>query len=193
VTRRVPDFDELVGDDLEPGERERLQKVHELLLAADPPPELSPELAESPERLQKVYPLFPRRRGVAAVLIAAAVAAAAFGIGFLVGDDNPPEPVRVVGLAPPGGATSARASLAIFDVDDGGNWPMMLTVRDLRGGSGVSYELWLTKHGKLADSCGAFVVSGDKTIVDLNAPYKLKRYDGWVIVRTGTTTPVLTT
>jgi hypothetical protein len=193
VTRRAPDFDDLVGEDLEPGERERLRKVHQLLLAADPPPELSPELEESPERPQNVYPLFPRRRGVAALLAAAAVAAAAFGIGFLVGDTNPPEPVRVIGLAPPGGASSARASLAIFAVDDGGNWPMTLTVRDLRGGSHVSYELWLTRHGKLADSCGTFVLAGEETVVDLNAPYKLKRYDGWVIVRAGMSTPLLTT
>jgi hypothetical protein len=99
----------------------------------------------------------------------------------------------VVGLAPPGGASEARASLAIFDVDDGGNWPMELTVRDLPGGSGVSYELWLTKQGKLADSCGAFRIAGEKTVVPLNAPYKLKNYDGWVIVRSGSTQPVLTT
>ena len=193
MSRREPDFDELVGDDLEPAERERLRRVHELLLAADPPPELSPALADSPERLQNVYPLLPRRRSVAAVLVAAAVAAAAFGIGFLVGDEAPPSPVRVVGLAPPAGATNARASLAIFDVDKGGNWPMELTVRDLRGGPGAAYELWLTRGGKLADSCGTFAVAGEKTIVELNAPYKLKRYDGWVIVRAGTTTPVLTT
>ena len=33
-----PDFDELVGTDLAPGERERLERVHELLVAAGPPP-----------------------------------------------------------------------------------------------------------------------------------------------------------
>jgi hypothetical protein len=176
---------------LEPSEQERLRRVHELLLASDPPPELSPELEESPERPQNVYPLFPRRRIVAAVLAAAAVAAAAFGIGFLVGDSGSPEPDRIVGMAPPGGISDARASLAIFDVDDAGNWPMELTVRGLR--SGGSYELWLTKKGKLADSCGAFLIAGDKTVVPLNAPYKLKAYDGWVIVRAGGKAPVLTT
>jgi hypothetical protein len=178
---------------LERAEQERLRRVHELLLASDPPPELSPELEESPERPQNVYPLFPRRRVAAAVLAAVAVAAAAFGIGFLVGDDGSPEPERIVGMAPPGGLSDARASLAIFDVDDAGNWPMELTVRGLRGGSNVSYQLWLTKKGKLADSCGAFKISGDKTVVPLNAPYKLKDYDGWVIVRAGGKTPVLTT
>jgi hypothetical protein len=70
---------------------------------------------------------------------------------------------------------------------------MELTVRGLGGGVNVSYELWLTKKGKLADSCGAFKIAGDKTVVPLTAPYKLKSYDGWVIVRNGTTKPVLTT
>ena len=36
----TPDFDELVGTDLEPGERARLERVHELLIAAGPPPDL---------------------------------------------------------------------------------------------------------------------------------------------------------
>jgi hypothetical protein len=184
------ELDDLVAG-LEPAQQERLRRVHELLLASDPPPELSPELEESPERPQNVYPLFPRRRIAAAVLAAVAVAAAGFGIGFLVGDDGAPEPDRIVGMAPPGGLSDARASLAIFDVDDAGNWPMELTVRGLR--SGVSYQLWLTKKGKLADSCGAFLIASDKTVVPLNAPYKLKDYDGWVIVRKGSKTPVLTT
>ena len=189
---RRDELDDLVAG-LEPEEQERLRRVHELLLAADAPPELTPELVESPEAPQNVYPLFPRRRGAAALLAAVAVAAAAFGIGFLVGDDAPPEPERVVGMAPPGGLSDARASLAIFAADDAGNWPMELTVRGLGGGGHVSYELWLTRKGKLADSCGAFRIADDKTVVPLNAPYKLKSYDGWVIVRSGTTKPVLTT
>jgi len=187
---RRDELEDLVAG-LEPSEQERLRRVHELLLASDAPPELSPELEESPERPQNVYPLFPRRRGAAAVLAAVAVAAAGFGIGFLVGDDDPPEPERIVGMAPPGGLSDARASLAIFSADEAGNWPMELTVRGLS--SGRSYELWLTRRGKLADSCGAFRIAGDKTVVPLNAPYRLKDYDGWVIVRTGTTKPVLTT
>ena len=64
------ELEDLVGG-LEPAQQERLRRVHELLLASDPPPELSPELEESPERPQNVYPLFPRRRIAAAVLAAA--------------------------------------------------------------------------------------------------------------------------
>jgi hypothetical protein len=187
-----PEFDDVVQG-LEPAEQDRLRRVHELLLRADPPPELSPELEESPERPSNVYPLFPRRRVVAAALAAAAVAAASFGIGFLVGDTAPPEPDRVVGMAPPGGSSDARASLAIFAADEAGNWPMELTVRGLPGGAGISYELWLTKRHELADSCGSFRIAGEKTVVPLNAPYRLKLYDGWVIVRSGSRTPLLTT
>jgi hypothetical protein len=42
---RHPDFHELVGNDLDPAERERLERVHEMLIAAGPPPELPQELA----------------------------------------------------------------------------------------------------------------------------------------------------
>jgi hypothetical protein len=43
-----PDFDELVGTDLEPEERDRLRHAHDLLVAAGPLPELSPELDRTP-------------------------------------------------------------------------------------------------------------------------------------------------
>ena len=43
------------------------------------------------------------------------------------------------------------------------------------------------------DLCGTFVVAGGTTEVPLNAPYHLKDYDGWVIVRTGAKTPLLST
>ena len=42
---RPPDFDELVGNVEEPDERERLRRVHELLVEAGPPPDLSPALS----------------------------------------------------------------------------------------------------------------------------------------------------
>ena len=50
---REPDFHELLnGEDLSPEERARLERVHELLLEAGPPPELTPALAE-PETAQR--------------------------------------------------------------------------------------------------------------------------------------------
>jgi hypothetical protein len=55
------------------------------------------------------------------------------------------------------------------------------------------YELWLTRDGKLAETCGVFAVADGETTVPLNAPYALKSFDGWVVVPSGDTTPVLTT
>ena len=37
---RPPHFGDLVGNDLSPAERERLERVHDMLVAAGPPPEL---------------------------------------------------------------------------------------------------------------------------------------------------------
>jgi hypothetical protein len=191
--RRAPDFEELVGEDLEPAERERLRRVHELLVAAGPPPELPPELRAGREG-GAVVPLrrVGRRRTGPALILAAALAAAAFGAGFLVGDRSDAEaaPERTVVMR--GGG--ARASLAIFPRDDAGNWPMEMTVRGLPElPDGRSYELWLTKDGRPDARCGTFVVAGAKTVVPLNAPYRLTDYDGWIITRTGSRTTLLTT
>jgi hypothetical protein len=71
---------------------------------------------------------------------------------------------------------------------------MELTVQDLpQLPGGKTYELWLTRDGKLADSCGVFVTGSGTTEVPLNAPFDLRRYDGWVIVRTGSTDVLLRT
>ena len=47
--RDPPDLHELVGDDLEPAERDQLERVHAMLLDAGPPPELPPSLAHAPK------------------------------------------------------------------------------------------------------------------------------------------------
>ena len=52
---------------------------------------------------------------------------------------------------------------------------------------GSTYTLWLTRDGSPAESCGAFVVASGTTRVPLNAPYPLKTFDGWVVVKSGTT------
>jgi len=40
----VPHFDDLIEPDVSDPERSRLEQVHELLVAAGPPPDLSPRL-----------------------------------------------------------------------------------------------------------------------------------------------------
>ena len=81
---RPPGFRELVGDDLPDEERDRLLRVHELLVQAGPPPELAPALATTPVAESRVR-LLPRRRARAVLLLAAALAAVMFGAGYFVG------------------------------------------------------------------------------------------------------------
>ena len=194
MSERRPDFDELVGSDLAPGERERLLGVHELLIAAGPPPEPPSSLAAPP--VLEPTRLAPRRRRVALVALAAAFGLTAFAAGFLIGDGGgEPGTFRVVAMNGTAEAPGASASLEVFDVDAAGNWPMEISVRGLApSASGRPYELWLTRDGELAVLCGSFLPEADgTTVVQMNAPYKLKEFDGWVVVEEGTNTPLLTT
>ncbi len=183
----MKDLRDLVGDDVDPRELERLERVHELLGRVGPPPELSPELLAHPERPRaRVIPL-PRRYRFTALAAAAVAAGILFGIGYLVGAAGDSAPVRTLAMTGPGGAS---ATLELFADDAAGNWPMELEVRDLAPGS---YELWLTKDGELAEPCGGFVVIEATTTVPLNAPYRLRQFSSWVVVERGDEEPVLTT
>ena len=192
MTERRPTLEELIEGDLGPEERQRLQAVHELLVQAGPPPELSPTLAQAPAPETAHLIPFPRRYRFTAVAAAAALAIVLFGAGYLIGGSgDSPAPLRTVEMS---GAGGAKGSLALFAKDGAGNWPMELTVSGLPPlAGGRTYELWLTKGGELADTCGTFVMASTTTEVPLNAPYRLREYEGWVVVRTGTTTPVLST
>ena len=198
-----PDFRELVGEDVQEDERERLRTVHDMLLAAGPPPELSPDLEEAPA-IGGTVSLLPRRRRGALLLIAAALAAAAFGGGFLAGGHGrartstftPEFAVQMHGTA---AAPNALATLEVAKADSSGNWPMLVTVQGLpqlqRGGY---YELYLTRKGRIAAACGTFTVHSGKTKVSLNAPYELKTFDGWIVTkhvpgRAESSLPLLTT
>ena len=199
---RSPDFRELVGEDLPADETERLHRVHELLVAAGPPAELSPELERVPE-VGTVH-LLPRRRRRVLLLLAAALAAAAFGAGFLSGalshgGGKTTKAELVVAMHGTSAAPAALASIRLQDVDAAGNWPMKFTVQGLpKLPLGGYYELYLTRHGRIAAACGTFNVHAGKTTVTLNAPYELKGYDGWVVIghvpgQRESTQPLLTT
>jgi Anti-sigma-K factor rskA, C-terminal len=182
-----PDFDELVGADLEPGERARLERVHELLVAAGPPPE---SVVEQPVQLR------PRRRRAALLAIAAALAVASFALGAAVVDRwGGPSVDFTQTMTGTSAATNATGSLVVFDIDAAGNWPMKLTVHGLPPAAKQrSFELWLTRDGKLEALCGSFLTSTDgSAVVPLNAPYRFDEYDGWVVVQEGSDTPLLTT
>jgi hypothetical protein len=186
-----PDFDELVGE-VDPGERRRLRRAHDLLIAAGPPAELPPSLrvppgaADTPD-VVRVLPrgFLPPRRVAAAVVLAAALALAMFGAGFLVGDRGEDfESVRIVSMHGTGLQRDARASLELGEKDASGNWPMLLRVRglpELKSPRGY-YEVLLTRDGEPIAPCGSFRVHAGTTQVALNAPYELRRFDGWVVV-----------
>ena len=185
-------FDELVGEIDDERERERLRRVHELLLSVDAPPERSPTLGAA--ALPKPALLQPRRHGRVLALLAAALAVAAFGAGYLAGGrDAAPE--RVITMGGTGSERDATASIELLPQDKAGNWPMRVLVRRLAPSRDRSdfYELWLTENGKPLASCGRFIVAGGLTTVTLTVPYGLRRYDGWVVTRAGSDEILLTT
>jgi anti-sigma-K factor RskA len=183
-----PDFRDLVGEEVPERERERLRTVHDMLVTAGPPPELSPAIQEPPATGGNVS-LLPRRRRSALVVIAAAVAAAAFGGGYFAGGHGhrataPFRAEHAVQMHGTAAAPNALATIELADADNAGNWPMLVTVQGLpqlpRGGY---YELYLTRKGRIAATCGTFTVHSGLTRVYLNAPYNLKRFDGWVVTK----------
>jgi hypothetical protein len=187
-------FDELVGGIDDPEERARLRRVHELLLSVDAPPELSPELGAA--AVPKPEPLLPRHRGRALALLAAALAAASFGAGWLAGArDGDVEPEQVIVMNGSAGMRGATGSIELLPQDASGNWPMLVLVRGLEPSRDRAdfYELWLTKDGKPVDSCGRFTLHPGVTTVTLSVPYGLRNYDGWVVTRAGSDEILLTT
>jgi Anti-sigma-K factor rskA len=191
---RAPDFEDLVGSDLEPTERARLQRVHDLLVEAGPPPELAAELGGAAPAAATVHAR--ARRRLRALALAAAFGALVFALGFVAGDRaNDYGTFRVEVMTGSGAAEGASARIEIFDKDDAGNWPMELDVSGLMPpASGRLYELWLTRDGQPAAFCGSFLADPDgRTLVPLNAPWRLDEFDGWVVVETGSTSPLLGT
>jgi hypothetical protein len=182
---RPPDFDELLGgEDLSPEERARLRHAHDLLVQAGPPAELPPALSEPPATGGSVR-FLPRRRRFATLLVAAALVLVAFGAGFLVAHRGRGSSVAfTVSMHGTTRAPAAVASLEVLEVDRAGNWPMRMRVRGLKQlPKGGYYELYLTRDGKLGPQCGTFRVHGGTTEVPLNAPYVLKKFNGWVVTQ----------
>jgi hypothetical protein len=181
-----PDFRALVGEDLPEEERARLERVHELLVAAGPPPELPPSLTTpQTEPPELAVAFLPRRRLGAVLALAAAVALVAFLGGFLAGRTGDHFTKRVeVPMHGTALARGASATIQIGALDKSGNWPLKLIVRGLRSlPKGAYYEMYLTRRGHPVATCGTFTVAQPTASVRLNAPYHLRLYDGWVVTR----------
>jgi hypothetical protein len=184
-------FEDIVGTEGLSGEEEaKLRRVHELLVAAGPPPELSSDLSLPPVPNDEADPpevayLFRRRRGrVAVVALAAALAAFLGGYAFGHSKSKPEAfaSIRTVTMHSTAGAAS-HGVLRIADKDSVGNWPMQFDVSGLpqQNDRAAYYELWLTRNGKAVAPCGSFRVNAKTTSVRLSVSYQLKSFDGWVV------------
>ena len=184
-----PDFDELVGTDVEPEERERMLRAHRMLVAAGAPPELPPSLANPSRPEAEVIPLgaVNRRRGAVVALLAAALVALAFGAGFLTGHHRGGRgAVATVVMRGTPAVPDAEGSIQLGTTDKAGNWPMLVRVSNLpKVSNDVYYTLWLTKKGHAVAPCGSFLVRGGShpTEVRFTVAYKRSEYDGWVVTK----------
>ena len=187
---RAPEFDELIGEDVTGAERERLRRAHELLVAAGPPRELPPSLANAPAGIGKVSAL-PRRRRGAIALLAAALAAASFGAGYLAGGGEESAAPRVAfqraeRVVKLSGAGDAVAVVEIAAKDAVGNRAMLVTVDGLEHLSGGDYyTLFMTERGKPIVTCGTFNVRGGarRTVVRFSVAYDLEGFDGLALAK----------
>jgi hypothetical protein len=183
---RGPDFDELF-EDVERGERERLRRVHDMLVTSGPPPELTPQLEAGPTLGMTIGGRSRRRVKRRGALLAAAVVAllVAFLAGYITANDQSAGG-RLLKLQGTGAAPAAQASLRLGDVDAAGNWPMELAELGLpKLAPKDYYEVFLVRNGKIFAPCGSFVVKhADVGVsVRLNAPYRLRPSDSWVVTR----------
>jgi hypothetical protein len=174
---RVPDLRELVGD-VDPGEEPRLRRVHELLVQAGPPPSMPrPLVVPAPSS---------RRRWVAGLALAAALAAGAFlGGYFLRGGGF--ESAHKVPMHGVGATSAASAMLDVAERDESGNYSVLLRVHGLRPRANDGYYvLYLTLHGKPIATCGIFRTSPKGTArARMTFPDDVGKFDGWTITPAG--------
>jgi len=194
---RDRNLDELIGADTAGAERERLQRAHEMLLEAGPPPELSDKLEAGPTLALTLAK--PRRvaRPRALLLLAAALAIfVVFFAGYGVGNHRSGKSTdaRVLAQALKGTslAPQAEGTLQVWSSQDGSNWPMTLSVVGLpKLPPRNYYDVYLFRDGKIQSwaTCGAFRVgdsdSAGGLTVTLTSPYPLEKGDSWVVTRPG--------
>lgn len=189
---REPSLDELIGAEGAGEERQRLQHVHELLLQAGAPAELTPELEAGPTlamtfRRSRWRAAKPRALMLlAATLVLLLVFVGGYAVGNGGGGSTSALAPKLVNLTGTAAAPGAQASLEVWRPKNG-NWPMVLTVAGLHKLQLPRYyEVYVVRHGQILGSCGTFRVAGTQPVrVTLNAPYPLKPGDTWVVTRQG--------
>lgn len=184
---RHPDFHDLVGNELEPGERERLERVHDMLIAAGPPPELPQQLSEPPRPEGKLVEL-ARRRLRTGLVLAAALVITTFAVGYLFGargEDTSSGSFTVTKQVVLEKSAERSAVVGIGDRDSSGNWPMTVQVQGLDHlPKGDYYTLFMTRDGKPVVTCGTFNVSKDGlTTIRFSIAYDIDRFDGLMLAK----------
>jgi hypothetical protein len=191
---REPNLNDLVGTEVTGAERQRLQQVHELLLEAGPPPEISADLEAGPTlgmtlgRQQQHQRRKVKRRAML-LLAAAILVALVFIAGYASRGGGKSVQGAVIKQAFQGTsfAPHAQGTLEVWSSKDGNNWPMTLTVVGLKQlPPRTNYEVYLVRNGKPWGACGSFRVGGNSqqpVTVTLSAPYTLHKGDTWVVTR----------
>jgi hypothetical protein len=186
MTRGV-DFDELM-EGADPDDRERLRRVHDMLVTAGPPAELPPEIEAGPTLAMTLgRPRSARRvkRRVALLAAAVIILLVAFLAGYITGNDQTVSG-RLIKLQGTAAAPAAQGSLRLEPADAAGNWPMQVAVAGLPELPKRSYyEVFLVRDGKPIAPCGSFIVKDEDVAVSvrLNAPYRLRPTDEWIVTR----------
>jgi len=123
-----------------------------------------------------------------ALLVAATVAVACFGGGYLLANSahSGKSAIDVVRVVPMQGVQqNSFASLRVGASDENGNWPVQLTVNGLpQLQDKERYYLMVWQNGKPVAFCGTFEVAGHgPTTVTFNVAYKITRSTRWVVTR----------
>ena len=185
------EFDELIGAEPAGRERERLRRTHDLLVAAGPPPELSPELEAGPTLAMTLgRPPRQLRRRVGLLVAAAIAVVVVFLGGYIAGNkgggNSTPGAVHTLRLSGTSLAPAALASLRLEPEDAAGNWPMLLDVSGLPAlPQDGYYAVYVVRDGKPWKPCGWFTVDNphEGVTVTLNSPYQLQKGDSWIVTR----------
>src|SRR6185312_626246 len=152
MNREFDDVVDLTG--VSPEDEARLRRVHSMLIEAGPPQELPASMGRAPAT--------PAAK-VVALLIAAAVAAACFGGGYVLANQahSSKGAIHVVRVVPMQGVQNSAAALRVGSADGNGNWPIQLTVNGLKPLQDDSryYLMVLQGNGKRPIFCGSFEVS----------------------------------
>ena len=122
---REPTLDDLIGTEPTDVERQRMQHVHELLLEAGPPPELSPKLEAGPTLGMTLHRKRALKRRAMLLLAATLAVVGVFFGGYLVanGGKSAPNPVIAQALAGTSLVPQAQGTLEVWN-SNAGNWPM---------------------------------------------------------------------